>query len=147
MAKKNEVSLTRQRQALKACFPDADPGLPNDGGLTFSYWAKPSPLSPRYRLLITCARQQTPKVYVLDPKPLSLFPGELRLPHVYSTREQRLCLYHPSLREWDASMFIVRTIVPWASEWLFHYEIWLATGKWSGGGVEHAPASEKAKAA
>ncbi|MYD87819.1 MAG: hypothetical protein F4018_15215 [Acidobacteria bacterium] len=26
-------------------------------------------------------------------------------------------------------------IVPWTSEWLACYEIWLATGKWLGGGT------------
>ena len=29
-------------------------------------------------------------------------------------------------------MLIVDTIVPWAAEWLLHYEIWLATGEWFG---------------
>ena len=36
-------------------------------------------------------------------------------------------------------MFIADTIVPWACEWLLHYEIWLATGEWHGGG-EHPSA-------
>jgi hypothetical protein len=29
-------------------------------------------------------------------------------------------------------MFIAETIVPWACEWLAYYEIWKATGHWSG---------------
>jgi len=35
-------------------------------------------------------------------------------------------------------MSIASTILPWASEWLFHYEIWRATGEWTGGGREPA---------
>ena len=31
-------------------------------------------------------------------------------------------------------MLIAETIVPWASEWLFYYEIWKGTGEWYGGG-------------
>ena len=33
-------------------------------------------------------------------------------------------------------MLIADTIVPWTCEWLIHYEIWLATGEWHGGGEE-----------
>jgi hypothetical protein len=36
--------------------------------------------------------------------------------------------------EWTVGMSIANTIVPWTSEWLAHYEIWLATGDWQGGG-------------
>ena len=32
-------------------------------------------------------------------------------------------------------MLIATTTVPWAAEWLLHYELWLATdGTWCGGG-------------
>ena len=31
-------------------------------------------------------------------------------------------------------MSIADTIVPWTAEWLVHYEIWLVTGEWYGGG-------------
>ena len=31
-------------------------------------------------------------------------------------------------------MLMVDTTVPWTSEWLLNYEIWLATGTWYGGG-------------
>jgi hypothetical protein len=56
-------------------------------------------------------------------------PGE-SLPHVY--REGTLCLYRKG--EWSSAMLIANSIVPWASEWLLFYEIWLATGEWHGGG-------------
>lgn len=32
-------------------------------------------------------------------------------------------------------MALAHTIVPWACDWLMHYEFWLATGTWAGGGV------------
>ena len=35
--------------------------------------------------------------------------------------------------------WIADTIVPWTQEWLFFYEIWLATNEWCGGG--HTPVS------
>lgn len=30
-------------------------------------------------------------------------------------------------------MLLVETIVPWTSEWLYFYEIWLVTGEWYAG--------------
>lgn len=29
---------------------------------------------------------------------------------------------------------IANTIIPWTIEWLYYYELWLATGEWLGGG-------------
>jgi hypothetical protein len=32
-------------------------------------------------------------------------------------------------------MLLTKSVVPWISEWLINNEIWLATGKWCGGGI------------
>jgi hypothetical protein len=50
--------------------------------------------------------------------------------------QERLCLYRPHRREWTPAMMIANTIIPWISEWLYFYELWLVTGEWLGGG-EH----------
>jgi hypothetical protein len=83
----------------------------------------------RYRL------GHQPTVRVLDPI-LRPREGSGALPHVYARGD--LCLSAPG--EWNSSMAVGRTIVPWASEWLLHYEIWHATGDWAGGG-RHPPAA------
>jgi hypothetical protein len=94
----------------------------------------PTPLSGLYTVNVIYRQGYNPRTYVQDPQ-LSLLPGK-KLPHVYSQIEQRLCLYYPSKRpQWDESMHIAETIVPWASEWLLFYELWLATGEWLGGGI------------
>lgn len=49
--------------------------------------------------------------------------------------DDRPCLYYPKAKEWSESMLIADTIVPWLAEWLFHYEIWVLTGQWEGGGI------------
>ena len=49
----------------------------------------------------------------------------------------RLCLHFPG--EWDPRMLISETIIPWASEWLYFHELWLATGEWHGGGHNPSP--------
>lgn len=74
-----------------------------------------------------------PEVKVLDP-PLQRHAGSSRIPHMY--KQQRLCLYHPNYGDWTPSKLLADTIVPWISEWLYYYEIWLVTGHWGGGG-EH----------
>ena len=71
---------------------------------------------------------------------------EWPLPHVYFDNDNiyasPLCLFDPVAKEWDHSKSIALTTIPWAAEWLFFYEIWLATGKWKGGG-RHAPRYEE----
>lgn len=78
---------------------------------------------------------RTPAVTVLDP-PLRA-EEIVDLPHVYPG--DVLCLCYPW--EWSAGKLIARTIIPWAAEWLLHFEIFAATGRWHGGGHEPAVAS------
>jgi len=58
------------------------------------------------------------------------------IPHIYPNRIDktlpRLCLNMPG--EWNPSMSIADTIVPWTVEWLAAYESWRATGQWFAGG-------------
>jgi hypothetical protein len=91
-------------------------------------------------------RNVGPKVYVLEPK-LVLAAGATSLPHVFSNPEQRICLFMYSRFEWNPTMLFVDTIIPWTSEWLFQYEIWVATGAWCGGGEHLVPDSIESKKA
>lgn len=80
-----------------------------------------------------------PFVRVLEPELLQL-PGnqEGRLPHVYPQHPRPvLCLFDPARNEWDRSMLIAETTVPWTYDWLGCYEMWTMTGKWVGGGRHH----------
>lgn len=43
-----------------------------------------------------------------------------------------LCLFDPDTQEWDGTMWIADTTVPWTSEWLHHYELWHMDGLWRG---------------
>jgi hypothetical protein len=87
----------------------------------------PTPLSRIYTVRITYSIREYPTVVVVDP-PLQPDPDGY-LPHFYS-EEGCLCLHEAD--EWDPSMLIALTIVPWASEWLAHYELWKRTGQWYG---------------
>jgi len=96
---------------------------------------QPTPLSMKYRIKIEYAYGNSPQVFVTYPNPLSRYSGERTLPHCYSTEDQRICLYYPGFREWNKGKLIAKTILPWASEWLQYYELWLATGMWLGEGI------------
>lgn len=147
MVPKNKLTLLEQRGALKSYFPDALFSAPSIHHLTFTHWVQPTALSIRYQVQLVHNRGESPKVYVLDPKPLALHPGRTSLPHVYSHADQRLCLYDPVEHEWTADMFHVHTTLPWTVEWLMHYEIWVGTGTWNGGGTNHTSDKSESSAA
>lgn len=95
---------------------------------------KPDPLSPVYSIKISYRVNKPPKIYILNPK-LTLPAGKLKLPHVY--KGNKLCLYYPKNNEWHSGLSISNYIIPWISEWIFQYELWLVNGVWSGGGKAH----------
>lgn len=127
------LNFAIQAAKIKALFPDSSP-TSNHNRLVWNHTITPSPLSASYDVKLVYVRDDWPKVYVVNPK-LELYPGEVALPHVYSTEEQWLCLYYRPGREWKADMHLADTIIPWTCEWLLHYELWLATGNWHGGGI------------
>lgn len=86
-----------------------------------------------------------PEVRILSPQ-LKRLPDnpEGQLPHIFPPIEDpTLCLFDPKTGEWDCSMSISKTIVPWSIDWIACYEFWLMTGTWEGGGrhpvVEDSP--------
>jgi hypothetical protein len=97
---------------------------------------RPTPLSASYTLRIGYKPPTPPIVNVISP---TLEPRASEdLPHLYDDGD--LCLCYPW--QWDGSQLIATTIVPWASEWLAHYELWRVTGRWHGGGHEPPPPGE-----
>lgn len=131
------MPLIRQAGVLVSYFPDSTISRNGDLELMWTGSVTPSPLSATYKLHLHYQKGKGVKIYVLEPKPLPLAPNKVALPHVYNTAEQELCLYYPKIREWTPEMLYARTLIPWACEWLLHYEIWVATGEWKGGGIEH----------
>ena len=123
-------------------FPTSEVRRSGESSITWIHTLTPSPLSGDYRVKLHYRINKGVDFYVLEPK-LALADGHNKLPHVYSTSEQRLCLFYPKLKEWDVSMLYIKTIVPWACEWLYHYEIWVATGDWHGGGIAHENEAKK----
>lgn len=131
------VNLAVQAYNLKKFFPDSICAIKHSC-LIWETDLIPSALSKTYKIQIKYKLKKGPDILVLNPK-LEIPEGE-RLPHIYPGK--RLCLYYPGIGEWRSDMLLVKAIVPWISEWLLNYEIWLATGIWCGGG-KHPPVDEK----
>lgn len=139
----SRISLINQEGTLKSYFPKGKIKRNGEKELTWIGAVTPSPVSLTYTIKLHYKHNEGAKVYVVDPKPLVLAVGKSCLPHVYSTPEQRLCLYYPVEKEWTSEMYYVHTLIPWACEWLYHYELWVCTGTWHGGGVHHESEAEK----
>jgi hypothetical protein len=128
------ISLAAQQGHLLRRYPNSRvvrgrERLVWSGGLT------PTEYSATYEVLIDHQIGKSPLVYVARPR-LRLVDGQA-LPHVYPLNT--LCLFLGN-REWHDSIPIADTLVPWASEWLLFYELWLATGgEWLGEGEHPLP--------
>ena len=87
-------------------------------------------------MLMTWEQGRSPRVWVIGNELEKL--DDLDFPHKFDVDKDkkmvRLCLYR--YQEFSSSKYLSRTIIPWTVEWLYFYEIWLATGEWCGGG-EH----------
>jgi hypothetical protein len=123
---------------LRNDFPDSVVEL-GMGRICWMGYLQPTPLSERYRVRIEYSGQARPMVNVISPK-LVVPDGKVRLPHVFPGARD-LCLHYSG--EWNPGMSIAATIVPWASEWLLHYEIWCVTGTWAGGGHEPSAGAKR----
>lgn len=130
---KQPLTIALQAANLKRAFPDSNVVLGHNVSLTWRGQLQPTPLSDKYIVKIKYRLNDRPQVTVLDP-PLKAHNGD-RLPHVF--KGDVLCLFRYKYFEWDGTQFIADTIVPWTSVWLFHYEIWRATGIWCGSKQEH----------
>lgn len=124
------LTVVQQALALRSRYKSARQPVVRGNRLTWTVRLRPTPLSVMYtvRLRYDPANPR-PQVTVLDPALAD--PWGAGLPHVFPGDE--LCLYYD---EFDAAVdLIADKMVPWISEWLYYYELWLTTGDWLGGGI------------
>lgn len=133
MVRNKKITPIQQLNILKHEFP-LSKGKVSNGTMVWLGSFQPSALSDTYNLKIVYNLGSNPKAYIDSPKPLRLATGAKILPHTFNYHDgkQRLCLYLP--HEWNSSMILSTTIVHWAIQWMYYYEIWASTGKWLGGG-------------
>lgn len=138
VARSTEVTPALQAFALRQVMPDARVRIRN-GVLTWIGKVQPGPECSTYELQIVHRPRRLPTARVLSA---ALKPNDDGLlPHVYD--DGALCLHDEE--EWRSNMLLARTILPWASEWLFYYELWLASGTWYGDGPDRLDPVSQAK--
>lgn len=104
-------------------------GLEREFTLTVEYGLPIGSSTSRHRLM--------PVVRVLNPRLVTNFEAEEEapLPHVYfegpDIALSPLCLFDPEAGEWDRTMLIADTTIPWAARWLAAYEITIISA-WAG---------------
>ena len=138
------LPLIQQKIALTRRYPCSTCRLVRNV-LTWKAKISPTSLSRTYDATLIYNGYPPPKVYISGESLRKLDAPSF--PHRYeidvARNRVRICLYYRD--GLDYSKPFSETLVPWIAEWLFHYEIWLATGQWSGGGL-HPPGGKKTSA-
>lgn len=129
----NGFSSSSQLSKIREKFPCVKVVKEKGNSFEIEFEIQPTVLSKFYDIRLTFDKFIGVRVYVINEE-LMIAENRNKLPHVYSSKDQRLCLYSPSKNEWTNEKLIVSTIMPWISKWLFFYEIWLINGDWLGGG-------------
>lgn len=124
------IALAVQAVDLKTRFPESISRITR-GELVWTAEINPHPLSRTYTVELKYKLKKRPSIRVV--KPVLEHPDDKQLPHVYP--RDLLCVYNPMLSDWNESFLLSTYIMPWISEWLANYEIWLTTGVWCGGGT------------
>lgn len=127
------LNAARQKFGLELLYPHGRAEIIQTR-LLWRQTVKPSPFGRCYGIEIEYQAGEYPITKVIKPGLRSL-AGERKLPHVYPLPGDPLCLYYAPAREWNPAMSLAKTIIPWTCEWLFHFEAWLVTDQWDGGGV------------
>lgn len=106
-------------------------------GLKMLLKIQPTEFSKNYKVLLQYdSIQKRPQAYI-SIEQLEI-DNKDNIPHKYGIKDidgkeyVNLCLYYKN--EWNSTMNISDTIIPWICEWLYYFEIWCITGKWCGGG-------------
>lgn len=137
-------SLSAAQQLLHLRCSEVYPGSGEAvrGRLTWRMARRPFPLAREYDVRLVYQEGDAPQLFVDRPDLVLLAEGD-KLPHVYSQRPTRLCLYWPKAREWSPADRLDLTFLPWMDTWLYYFEDWMAGGRkeWQGGG-EHPDPSE-----
>lgn len=87
---------------------------------------QPTEFSRIYSIKISYKVWGKPKVWITDP--VIEYNCDI---HMFKD-EKNLCLYYHYEKPWKDSYHIYDKIIPWASEWLVFYELYMITGKWFG---------------
>lgn len=140
------ISIAEQYLSFKRSCSGTTVITNNDKTILWEGTIQPTPFSREYQVAIKYTLSHSPVCIVKSPD-LSVLAADKVIPHTYQNQTgikgTQLCLYLPSIKkknkisEWQPTMYLAETILPWASIWLLYFEFWLHSGVWDGGGIEH----------
>jgi len=143
--KQAKLTLAQHAAGLRTMYPNAVVST-KKGILTWRDTIQPMALARRYLVELTYQLGRKPIIRVVEPNLRDLAGGR-HIEHLYSQEKQELCVYYPDGREWNAQKSLANTVVLWAHEWLIHFESWLFTCVWDGGGTHPETRNRKQKTA
>ena len=132
--KQPKFRLIDQQIALMRNYPESKCYI-RRGVLYWEGELCPTALSRTYHATVIYKMGYRPEITIDSDNLIGLdrpdFPHKFRIDP--TTHSVKVCLHLP--HEFNSSNLIADLIIPWTVEWLYFYEIWLATGEWCGGGV------------
>lgn len=139
MAKKSIIkdkTIAEQLSAIRCKYPQFETAFVSHAGLKVTGVLQPTSRSAPYSFVLKYNLTDSPKIKIVSPELKRNDKGE-EAEHLYPNGH--LCLYQPKYREFTRTDLLADTIIPWASLWLYHYEVWHLTGEWLGGGEHPKP--------
>lgn len=132
-SKINVISVNSQFIRLKKSFPNLVQEECTKSRFSVVLRLQTDVFSREYDVRIVYEHGKSVNVFIVN-EVLRIATNRTKLPHVYDSKLQRICLYGREGGSWSSDKSIASVIVPWVSEWLFYYELWLIDGQWYGGG-------------
>lgn len=87
---------------------------------------QPSNCKNEYRIKIEYVVGKEPKTTILSPE---IDPS----PHIHMYQDHSLCLHYTPDMKWNEKTKIYLFTIPWISEWIIFYELYISNGgKWLG---------------
>jgi hypothetical protein len=128
------ISMTHQEVRMRSRFPNFR--VVERNRMMWRGEIRPREDGASFTLQIRAGKtlNTAPSVHVLAPV-LVRAPGSKVAPHCFA--DESLCLYHRNENPWFGDQYIAETIIPWACEWCYFYEVWLETGRWFGPEYPH----------
>lgn len=136
-----DKTIAEQLSAMRIKYPQFETCFTSHSGLKVTGALQPTSRSAAYNFVLKYNLNDSPKIKIVSPELKKNEKGE-EAEHLYPNGY--LCLYQPKYREFTRTDLLTDTIIPWASLWLYHYEVWHLTGEWLGGG-EHPKSKTKSK--
>ncbi|RZK44968.1 MAG: hypothetical protein EOO61_01835 [Hymenobacter sp.] len=131
------LPLEQQLANLRAIWPLGKVSITEEG-LVWTGSLTPTAMSRTYQVRLTLPPYaRRPIIEVLEPNLRELAGSNTIIPHLYCQERLHLCLYTPAKGQWNRTMSVAHTLLPWAMLWLYYFEDWLPDRVWRGGGTPH----------